>query len=90
MRVATLPTAQNTILSTSKIELSILAHDCYEQLDAMALLAGTSNMEPSISGAHWMMLLNPIVEQLRLLTILIDRNRSTADLCLVDPEASDR
>lgn len=89
MGVTTLPTAQNAVLSTSKIELSILAHDCYEQLDAMALLAGMSNTEPSISGAHWMMLLNPIVERLHLLTILIDRNRSTADLCLIDPEASD-
>ncbi len=83
MSVAPFPASKSPILCKSKIEVSILANDCYEQLDAVALLAGMGNESSSISGGHWMMLLNPIVERLRLLAIMLDRNQSEAEIRLM-------
>jgi hypothetical protein len=83
MSVTPFPAAKNPILCASKIDQSLLAHDCYEQLDAVALLAGMSTQQNTLSGCQWMMLLNPIVERLRLLTIMIDRHQSEAEIRLI-------
>ncbi|MER2529290.1 MAG: hypothetical protein ABTR07_15305 [Candidatus Competibacter denitrificans] len=83
MNVAALPTAKSSAGCVTRIDTNTLLHDCYEQLDALATLAGMSGGEPSLSGDHWMMLLNPLVERMRLLVYLHDHHHDEAEFRVV-------
>jgi hypothetical protein len=83
MNVTPLPTAKLAVGCTTRIDTNTLLHDCYEQADALALLAGAAGDANSISGGQWMMLLNPLVERLRLLVYLDDHQQDEAEIRLM-------
>lgn len=76
------PPSSYSELKTS-LEASILARDCFEHLNAIALLAGTYDRQLSMTCSDIAMLLNPVIEQMRMLTLMIEGNHMTANLCLV-------
>lgn len=71
------------ILSATPVETNALIHDCYEQLNALALLAGQAQGDQALAGGDWMLLLNPIVEQMRIVALLADHRADNAELRLV-------
>lgn len=75
------PKNHNNLKTT--LEASILARDCFEHLNAIALLAGTYDRQLSMTCGDITMLLNPVIEQMRLLTLMIEHNQPSAELRLV-------
>ncbi len=83
MSLSVLSNAKPSAGCITQIDTSTLLHDCYEQLDALATLAGMAGDQSSLTGGHWMMLLNPLVERLRLLVYLHDHQHEEAEFRVV-------
>lgn len=88
MSAASLPMTPADLRGDLKIAIdaSGLARDCYEHLNALALLAGTSSRPLVLTSGDITMLLTPVIEQLRVLTLMIERNQMSAELRLVFDE----
>jgi len=70
---APIPQPVTKALYEQRIDLYSLALHATEHLDALANLSGCTQ-ERRLSGEEWMFLLSPVVDQLRLLTAMLEHD----------------
>jgi hypothetical protein len=70
-------------LHIARIDASMLARICQEQVSALAALAGMCRPDATLTNDEWMSLLDPIAEQLRVLREMLDHGLDTAESHLV-------
>jgi hypothetical protein len=70
-------------LHIARIDASMLARICQEQVAALAALAGMCRPDATLTNDEWMSLLDPIAEQLRVLREMLDHGLDTAESHLV-------
>lgn len=70
-------------LRVARLDASMLARECQEQVSALAALAGMCRPDATLTNDEWMSLLDPIAEQLRVLREMLDHGLDTAEHHLV-------